>query len=97
MSYCTDCIHYKVCGNEGVDDFAMIFCADKDNWKELIKRINSISLEELIKFSSIENKCFEKMTNGEVFMSVFPNVMDEEQIKRFFLREWWNAPYQITR
>lgn len=29
MSYCTDCIHYNVCGNEGFDDVAMTFCADK--------------------------------------------------------------------
>lgn len=38
MSYCTDCIHYKVCGNEGVDDSAMTFCADKQTNGDLISR-----------------------------------------------------------
>lgn len=33
MSYCTDCIHYKVCGNEGVDDSAMTYCVDKQKEK----------------------------------------------------------------
>lgn len=37
-SYCTDCIHYKVCGNEGVDDVAMTFCADKQTDGDLISR-----------------------------------------------------------
>lgn len=36
MSYCTDCIHYKVCGNEGVDDSAMTFCADKKTSGDLM-------------------------------------------------------------
>lgn len=29
MTYCSDCIHYEVCGNEGYDDEAMTYCADK--------------------------------------------------------------------
>ena len=37
-SYCSNCIHYKVCGNEGVDDSAMTFCADKQTDGDLISR-----------------------------------------------------------
>lgn len=36
--YCTECIHYKVCGNEGVDDSAMTFCVDKQTDGDLISR-----------------------------------------------------------
>ena len=39
MSYCSNCIHYKVCGNEGVDDSAMTFCADKQTEKTAELRI----------------------------------------------------------
>lgn len=42
MTYCTDCIHYKVCGNEGVDDIAMTFCADKQTDGDLISRKDTI-------------------------------------------------------
>ena len=38
MTYCSDCIHYKVCGNEGVGDSAMTFCADKQTGGDLISR-----------------------------------------------------------
>lgn len=38
MSYCKDCIHYKVCGNEGVDDSAMTFCVDKQIKGDLISK-----------------------------------------------------------
>lgn len=38
MTYCTNCIHYKVCGNEGVDDSAMTFCADKQTSEDLVSR-----------------------------------------------------------
>ena len=38
LTYCSDCIHYKVCGNEGVDDIAMTFCSDKQTDVDLISR-----------------------------------------------------------
>lgn len=44
MSYCKDCIHYKVCGNEGVDDSAMTFCADKQKDGDLISRKAAIDI-----------------------------------------------------
>lgn len=37
---------------------------------------------------------FEGMTNGEVFMSIFPNAVNKEQAKWFFGLSWWNAPYK---
>lgn len=37
-SYCSNCIHHNVCGNEGVDDVAMTFCADKQTDGDLISR-----------------------------------------------------------
>ena len=43
MSYCTDCIHYKVCGNEGVDDSAMTFCVDKQTDGDLISRTDLLN------------------------------------------------------
>ena len=40
MTYCSDCIHYKVCGNEGVDDVSMTFCADKQpRWIPVNERL----------------------------------------------------------
>ena len=29
MSYCDDCIHVDVCADEGCEDEALTFCADK--------------------------------------------------------------------
>lgn len=55
--YCTDCIHYKVCGNEGVDDSAMTFCADKqtdgDLDGDLISRDDAI---KLVNYALAENR-----------------------------------------
>ena len=42
MTYCSNCIHYKVCGNEGVDDSAMTFCADKMTNEEAISYLKWI-------------------------------------------------------
>ncbi len=53
MSYCIDCIHYKVCGNEGIDDSAMTFCADKQTDKDLISR------------QDVEDAIAETIVNGE--------------------------------
>ena len=50
MSYCTDCIHYKVCGNEGVDDSAMTFCADKQTNGDLISRQAVLDLAKDLTF-----------------------------------------------
>ena len=38
MSYCKNCIHHNICGNEGVDDVSMTFCADKQTDGDLISR-----------------------------------------------------------
>ena len=38
------------------------------------------------------NKCFEGMTNGEVFMSIFPDVVSEIDAMWFFGVDWWSAP-----
>lgn len=52
MTYCSDCIHHKVCGNEGVDDVSMTFCADKQpRWipvNEKLPNFNDIVLASVI-------------------------------------------------
>ena len=42
-SYCSNCIHHNVCGNEGVDDVAMTFCADKQTDGDLISRTDLLN------------------------------------------------------
>lgn len=49
-SYCSNCIHYKVCGNEGVDDTAMTFCADKQTDGDLISRKAVLDMMDKIFF-----------------------------------------------
>ena len=66
MTYCSNCIHYKVCGNEGVDDSAMTFCADKQTDGALISKdkllsgIYSENPEDVMKyiadFPSVQSK-----------------------------------------
>lgn len=63
-------------------------------------------LEKNISFGGTEKKfkfydmidslpsAFEGMTNGKVFMSIFPSAVDEEEAKWFFGLMWWNSPYK---
>lgn len=51
MSYCDDCLHKEVCGEEGVGDESMTFCRDK-----VISCEDAISRQAVI--NAIANTCF---------------------------------------
>ena len=60
MSYCSNCIHYKVCGNEGVDDSAMTFCADKQISGDLISRQAVLDLAKDLTFEGgCKHRCID--------------------------------------
>ena len=48
MSYCKNCIHHNICGNEGVDDVSLTFCADKQTDGDLISRESVITMLQKI-------------------------------------------------
>ena len=69
------------------------------------------NLEDILNSTpSVENKCFDGMTNGEVLQALFPNIELGEKVyntRRYFLMgesietfdfktidKWWDAPYQ---
>lgn len=55
VTYCSNCIHYRVCGNEGVDDVAMTFCDDKQTDGDLINKsvLDQIKWERDIAISQL--------------------------------------------
>lgn len=67
---------------------------------------NEIIRDIIGECDSVENKCFDGMTNGEVLQALFPNMKTEDtsfkpligtDIDRsyvVFQRDWWNAPYK---
>lgn len=85
------CSHSK---NKGdlISRQAVLDELDKWDWQDLYLPIHFKQILDDI--PSVENKCFEGMTKGKVFMSLFPNAVDEEQAKWFFGLDWWNAPYK---
>lgn len=71
-TYCSNCIHYKVCGNEGVDDVAMTFCADKQTDGDLISRKSVIDTirsmdrnDHIDKYTEDVIEYFEKLPSAE--------------------------------
>lgn len=62
----------------------------KYSGKELYKAIYELP--------SVENKCFDGMTNGEVLQAIIsglePSVLSNETGAFYFDWDWWNAPYK---
>ena len=53
---------------------------------------------------SVENKCFDGMTNGEVLQALFPNVskynnmlLENHSRNILFDDDWWNTPYKAEK
>lgn len=48
MSYCDDCLHRVVCGNEGVGDEAMTYCCEKMGWIPVSERLPDDETDVLV-------------------------------------------------
>ena len=44
MSYCDDCLHKEVCGDELCEDEAMISCADKFTLDEIESGVKEVEI-----------------------------------------------------
>ena len=86
-SYCTDCIHYKVCGNEGVDDFAMTFCADKQtsgDLEALTEFLNDI--EEVVQKHGWTIGMYDNLSENDspsVIITFIPAIGYDSQFRKF--------------